>query len=202
MTKSYLTHLTTICVIHVLILMGSWHISQTEYFKATVSSVGNGVLKLKVASDVFTSAVSTEKKTVKTLPINPLRPKISEPVAITTPQVGATGGSTKGSEFGTSEKGAIDVMSIYKAELRTMINKNKSYPPMSRRLGQTGIVVVGFTLLEDGHIIDVKIVKPSPFERLNDSAVEAVKKVERFKPLPKETEGKMVITVPIKFSII
>ena len=84
-----------------------------------------------------------------------------------------------------------------------MIDKNKSYPALSKRLGQTGIVVVAFTLLKDGHIIDVRLDKPSRYERLNFSAIDAVKKVERFKPIPNEIgELKMDIKVPVKFVTI
>ena len=74
---------------------------------------------------------------------------------------------------------------------------------MSRRLGQTGTVVIAFTLLEDGNIVNVRIDKPSQFERLNVSALDAVKKVERFKPIPKEAgDNKMDIKVPVKFVTI
>jgi protein TonB len=91
-------------------------------------------------------------------------------------------------------------MDLYKAELRATIEKNKYYPTMSRRLGQTGTVVIAFTLLEDGNIVDIRVDKPSQYERLNVSALDAVKKVERFKPIPKEIgEDKMDIKVPVKF---
>lgn len=74
---------------------------------------------------------------------------------------------------------------------------------MSQRLGQTGLVVVAFTLLEDGHIIDVRIDTPSRFERLNASALEAVKKADHFRPIPKELgETKLEIKIPIKFSTL
>ena len=74
---------------------------------------------------------------------------------------------------------------------------------MSRRLGQTGTVVIAFTLLEDGNIVDIRIEKPSQYERLNVSALDAVKKVERFKPIPKEVgEIRMDIKVPVKFVTI
>jgi periplasmic protein TonB len=64
-------------------------------------------------------------------------------------------------------------------------------------------VVVAFTLLHDGNIINIRIDKPSQYERLNASALEAVRKVERFKPIPKEVgEAKMDIKVPVKFVTI
>jgi protein TonB len=96
-----------------------------------------------------------------------------------------------------------NALESYKAELRAMIDRNKYYPVISKRLGQTGTVVVAFTLLEDGNIIDVRIDRPSRFDRLNLSALDAVKKVERFKPIPKEFGGpKMDVKVPVTFVTI
>ena len=107
---------------------------------------------------------------------------------------------TSNSSSGPSK---ADALEIYKAELRAMIDRNKYYPVISKRLGQTGTVVVAFTLLEDGNIIDVRIDRPSRFDRLNSSALDAVIKVERFKPLPKELgEAKMDVKVPVTFVTI
>jgi protein TonB len=100
-------------------------------------------------------------------------------------------------------QGKANALEIYKAELRAMIDSNKYYPVISKRLGQTGTVVVAFTLLEDGNIIDVRIDRPSRFDRLNSSALDAVMKVERFKPLPKELgEARMDVKVPVTFVTI
>ncbi len=96
-----------------------------------------------------------------------------------------------------------DQKTYFKQQLRAEIEKHKSYPVISRRLGQTGIVEVAFTLLEDGHIINVRLNRPSPFERLNESALNAVKKVHKFFPIPMEWgEDKMDILVSLKFVTI
>jgi TonB family protein len=115
------------------------------------------------------------------------------------------GGSATGIVGGTllNGKGTKDPRTIYKAELRSRIDKNKFYPLMSRRLGQTGVVVVAFTLLEDGTITDVRVESPSSHEPLNDSALEAVKKVGRFKPIPKEfQQAKIDMSIPVNFLTI
>lgn len=91
----------------------------------------------------------------------------------------------------------------FKQELRAEIEKNKFYPVISRRLGQSGVVEVAFTLMEDGHIINVRLNRPSPFDKLNESALNAVKKVHKFRPIPKEWgEDKMDILVSLKFITI
>jgi protein TonB len=210
MVKSFYTHLSTIFLLHGLILMGTWQLSQSDAVKNELTKLGNGVIKLQIASKMMMASSSSEavqKKSVRALPVNPSKPSTTpkkEEVSLPVSQTNtASQGTGAGSEFGTSMNGKTDALSIYKAELRAMIDRNKSYPTMSKRLGQTGTVVIGFTLLKDGNIVDVRIEKPSKYDRLNDSALEAVKKVERFKPLPQEVaEGKMDITVPVKFITI
>lgn len=198
-TRRYLTHFSSIIFIHALVLMGTWKLSESELIRA---KIGDGVMKLQIASKAITNPEPISKPRV--VPVNPTKPKIEpkvEPVVAQKPEARVVEG--KGSEFGTSDKGKTDLLSVYKAELRAMIDKNKYYPPMSKRLGQQGTVVVAFTLLEDGNIINVKLDGPSRYERLNNSALDAVKKVGRFKPIPKEIgESRMDIKVPVKFFTI
>lgn len=198
-TNRYLTHFSSIIFIHALVLMGTWGLSESELVRA---KIGDGVMKLQIASQQINNPPVIERP--RAIPVNPSRPKtlpVVQPETKAQPETQVVEG--KGSEFGTSEKGKTDILSVYKAELRAMIDKNKYYPPMSRRLGQQGTVVVAFTLLEDGNIINVKIDSPSRYERLNDSALDAVKKVRRFKPIPKEIgEPRMDIKVPVKFFTI
>ena len=183
-----------------------------------VPKYGNGIIQMKVSAGLFMSTVAPVKK------IEIVKKKISK-LALPTPEVKAsstpqtsiansttsapgslegTGGNPNGYAFGSGNSNDnFSIKDVYKAELRATIEKNKHYPTMSRRLGQTGTVVIAFTLLEDGNIVDVRIEKPSQYERLNASALNAVKKVERFKPIPKEVgENKMDIKVPVKFVTI
>ncbi len=202
MTKSYYLHLSTIFLIHGLMLLGTWTISQNDFVKAGLKNVESGVLKLQVASQVMmASPVKTVKKVV---PLNPRKTKTAPAVVeeVAAPAVNEPA-VAQGSEFGNNANGKNDIATLYKAELRARIDQNKSYPPLSRRLGQTGTVIVAFTLLEDGNIINIRIDKPSRYERLNDSAMNAVKKVERFKPIPKELgTAEMDVKVPVKFVTI
>jgi TonB family protein len=201
MTKSFLTHFSTIILVHSVVLLGTWQMSQSYFTQNSFHKIGPGVMKLQVASQMIMNPVPVSKKVNKVLPkSSPASTQNADKVIETQKMVeqSATGSST-----GTSDTSNADALSAYKAELRAIIDQNKYYPTMSRRLGQTGTVVVAFTLLHDGHIINVRIDKPSQYERLNSSALDAVKKVERFKPIPKEVrEGKMDIKVPVKFVTI
>lgn len=183
-------------------MLGTWHMAQSDFVKESLNKLGPGVLKLQVASRmIMNPRPATQQVKKKPLPSHEAKPLIQNEKVVETAKVQEN--AEIGSVAGTSQTGTSDALSIYKAELRATIDQNKYYPTMSRRLGQTGTVVVAFTLLQDGHIINVRIDKPSQYERLNSSAMDAVKKVKRFKPLPKEVvEGKMDIKVPVTFLTI
>ncbi len=216
MTKSFYSHLLTMSLIHGFLFLGTWQVIKSEEVQKFVPKYGNGIIQMKVSSGLFIQSASPVKK------IESVKKKISK-MALPTPEVKTspapetqstipgsagsvvgTGGNPNGHAFGTGNSNAkFSIKDIYKAELRATIEKNKYYPTMSRRLGQTGTVVIAFTLLEDGNIVDLRIEKPSQYERLNVSALDAVKKVERFKPIPKEVgEIRMDIKVPVKFVTI
>lgn len=220
-----MTHFGTMSIIHGLILMAGLLVVDTQLPKENVAKLGNGgtgngIMRMKVAHDLFMRSApiqrpKTQSKFSRPVPksvaTTAAKPQAAAPVTTNEPTGGndpkGTGlskaGVANGSEFGTSATGKTDILSKYKAELRARIDQNKSYPVMSKRLGQTGTVVVAFTLLEDGNIINVRLDTPSRYERLNVSALDAVKKVERFKPIPKEFgENKMDIKVPVKFVTI
>lgn len=195
-------------LIHGFLIFGTWQIVKTEEVQKLVPKLGNGVMKMRVSSGLFMSSAPTVKPvqnktsripTPKAKPVQNVAPASTNQVA-----VDGTGGNPNGHSFGTGNSNAkFSIMDVYKAELRATIDKNKYYPTMSRRLGQQGTVVIAFTLLEDGNIVDIRIEKPSQYERLNVSALDAVKKVERFKPIPKEVgEVRMDIKVPVKFVTI
>lgn len=219
MTRAFYSHFLTMSLLHGVLFFGAWKTVTSDEMKRFVPKFGNGVIQMKVSSGLFMPTkrpvqqqVEVIKKKVSKMALP--TPKVIEPTTPVVPQsndsgssVGSadgTGGNPNGYAFGTgSGSGKFTAMDLYKAELRAKIDKNKYYPTMSRRLGQTGTVVIAFTLLEDGNIVNIRIDKPSQYERLNVSALDAVKKVERFKPIPKEVgENKMDIKVPVKFVTI
>jgi len=190
MTKSFFPHLGTIFVLHLLIILGSIELVQNHH---QTLSVGTS-FKVKLAgAEIIQKAYrpkSIERSQKSSLATQQVAPTASqEVVAVERP--------------GISADLRASVADAFKSELRARIEQNKTYPPMSRRLGQTGTVIIAFTLLEDGHIINARVDAPSAFERLNTAALEAVQKVHVFRPIPKELgEDKMDFKVPLKFLTI
>lgn len=72
----------------------------------------------------------------------------------------------------------------YQSALAEAIEREKFYPSLARRLNQEGIIRVGFTVLADGHITNIHLLEPSAATALNQGAIEAIKRVGQFKPIP------------------
>ena len=64
------------------------------------------------------------------------------------------------------------------------------YPPASRRAGEEGTVTLSALVLENGRIGEIKIVKSSGFEKLDEAAVKDVQRNWRF--VPGKEDGKPV----------
>ncbi len=188
MTNRFAVHFTYILALHLGFIFGLGIFKLKE---KNTSQQTPGVMKVKVAS--------REASPTKAAPVEPQRqvpnftskpipkPKVEEKVSqdVRLPAQALIGAGNK---------------EIYISEVRSKIEANKFYPLISRRMGQAGTAVVGFTLLKDGSIIDLHVHKSSKFDRLDASALDAVKKVGRFGPIPNELgESQMDITVPVRF---
>lgn len=56
------------------------------------------------------------------------------------------------------------------------------YPPVSRRLGEQGIVVLAISVGADGTVSDVRLVTSSGFPRLDQAALDQARRRWRFEP--------------------
>lgn len=179
-------------------------------------SIGLKVVSFKVAPGVHLGggkvSATPERKNVTPLSQKMtkgtvLRPEMKE-VAMPSEAQSESGSGKPGAFPGVGGGSALgntlaDLKTIYKTELRSKIEENKFYPMAARRLGQTGTVVVAFTLLEDGSITNIRIDTPSGVSRLDSAGLEAVKKVGKFKAIPSELgNGPLDMAVPIKFQTL
>ena len=190
MARGYFSYFSSILLAHILALMVTLELSRPEMRERIAG------LKINLSSVLEKKSIS-RPHTSNILPRKMVKETHSEKPSQKPQDMLSTNSSER------ADNANANALESYKAELRAMIDRNKYYPVISKRLGQTGTVVVAFTLLEDGNIIDVRIDRPSRFDRLNLSALDAVKKVERFKPIPKEFGGpKMDVKVPVTFVTI
>ena len=82
-----------------------------------------------------------------------------------------------------------------------LINPAPDYPAMSRRIGEEGRVLMKVLVSADGAAEDVQIEKSSGSERLDNAAMQAVKRW-RFIPAKKNNQAlSAYVMVPMKFSL-
>lgn len=95
-----------------------------------------------------------------------------------------------------------DLQQVYLSELRAKLEELKHYPLQARRLGQTGSVEVAFQVRQDGMIENARIVRASPFKRLNESALATIENLKKFRPLPEGlSKDPLTVTLPIRYTI-
>lgn len=90
----------------------------------------------------------------------------------------------------------------YFQKIQELIEKNKKYPKIAKRLNQSGEIYLNFTIYKNGQIANIKITKSSNFRRLNKAAIEIMSEIEKFDPIPDELNKDIWnITVPIVYKI-
>ena len=94
------------------------------------------------------------------------------------------------------------VTRTYLRSLKKQLEQIKDYPATAKRLKQEGTVRVRFTILADGKIEQVEVSESSRYSSLDNSALEAVAKMEKFQPIPKLLEKeRWRIEIPIQYKL-
>ena len=90
----------------------------------------------------------------------------------------------------------------YKNRLGRIIARSKKYPNASRAKREEGQVVVKFNILRSGEIEKLGWISKSPYERLNNEALDAVRRSAPFAELPSEIPGPYLeIELPFSFKL-
>lgn len=117
-------------------------------------------------------------------------------------EIGFLNGDHIGGELGDERGRKVSAKERYLYELRVLIEGRKFYPLVSRRLGESGKVIVEFTVDKEGAINNVNLRVPSEFHRLNMAAQQLVSGIKRYKPLPEDfSEAEARLEVPIDYSL-
>ena len=94
------------------------------------------------------------------------------------------------------------VTRTYLRSLKKQLEQIKDYPATAKRLKQEGTVRVRFTILADGKIEQIEVSESSRYSSLDNSALEAVTKMEKFQPIPKLLEKeRWRIEIPIQYKL-
>lgn len=94
---------------------------------------------------------------------------------------------------------APGVMNAYLSDVATRIHHVKRYPKEAKIKGEEGLVEISIAVAADGKIANSSVEKPSPYESLNQEALEAVKRLGSLPPPP---SGAILIHIPIQFQLL
>jgi len=82
--------------------------------------------------------------------------------------------------------------------ISNIVQRRINYPPIARRMGWEGRVLIGFVLEPNGDIRDLKVLKSCGYEVLDKEALDAIRR--SYKDFPKPPVS-VVIKLPINFRL-
>ena len=82
--------------------------------------------------------------------------------------------------------------------IKESVQNKITYPPIARKMGWQGRVLISFVICRDGSVKDIQIVKSSGFKALDKKAVEVIQKTAPFPRPPVSAE--LVIPITYKLS--
>ncbi|MBT4760374.1 MAG: energy transducer TonB [Bdellovibrionaceae bacterium] len=105
-------------------------------------------------------------------------------------------------KFGSAAGARLNLEQQYLFKLREHIVKQIDYPRASRKLRQTGQVIVKLDIDRSGRILDASIEKKCPFVRLNQAALTLVRGIGEFAPFPKSIQlARISVLIPVSYSL-
>lgn len=82
--------------------------------------------------------------------------------------------------------------------IREVISSYLTYPPVARRMGWEGKVVVVFKLTPEGYVEDLRIKRSSGYELLDKNTLRLIKEASREFPKPEKT---ITLIVPVVYKL-
>jgi protein TonB len=120
---------------------------------------------------------------------------------------GAAGDAPTEAQMGTTRQTAPSrsagaAEAAYLAELQRAIARHQRFPDDARRRQRTGVATLSFVVLGDGRIRQVRVLSSSGDASLDEAAVEAMQRLNRFKPIPAVIgRQEWAMRVPIRFDL-
>lgn len=219
----------TISFILILLL----HLSIINFFKTTkiesAKQIQNNSLKLQLSKVTEIKKEVTQEKVVepkieqkkelvkKELPKKTFTPTITKAFEITKEEKSEIKEEIQSQNISTQEAKPSTTHSVsqeekvnnqeymnqYRNRLREEINKNKTYPTISKKLKEEGKVIVSFRVLQNGIFSEIKLLVSSDKERLDKAALNALYDTKHFEPYDNKIVNKEYLDfeVPIDFKL-
>ena len=110
--------------------------------------------------------------------------------------------SVSATQAGTSEEAMGSTRTTYLSELRNFIERNKSYPPQARTLGHEGQAEIRFSILSDGTLSSIELLRSSGSSILDQAALSLLQRVQKLSPIPAELKlSQLDLVLPIQYSL-
>ncbi|MBU6154620.1 MAG: energy transducer TonB [Bdellovibrionales bacterium] len=101
-----------------------------------------------------------------------------------------------------SEEAIGSTKTSYLSELRNYIERHKSYPPQARTLGHEGQAEIKFSILSDGSLSSVELLRSSGSSILDQAALSLLQRVQKLSPIPSELRmTRLDLVLPIQYSL-
>ena len=82
------------------------------------------------------------------------------------------------------------------------LQQYKRYPSEAQSRGDQGVVLLGFSVDRNGHVLSRRIVHSSGHADLDDEVMAMIDRAQPLPPFPRSMpEEKLDLTVPIRFSL-
>lgn len=110
--------------------------------------------------------------------------------------------STAVPDSAQTDAAALGERQRYLAHVVASIRRKQHYPRRSRRRGEEGTVTVRFVIEHDGRITGVSIIDSSGHSRLDQAAIETLRRAAPFEPIPPAmNRQRWPLSVPIAYSL-
>jgi protein TonB len=110
--------------------------------------------------------------------------------------------SVSATQSGASEETMGSTRTTYLSELRNFIERYKSYPPQARTLGHEGQAEVRFSILSDGTLSSIELLRSSGSSILDQAALSLLQRVQKLAPIPIELRmTQLDLVLPIQYSL-
>lgn len=209
------------------------HLSIINFFKTTkiesTKQIQNNSLKLQLSKVTEIKKEVTQEKVLepkieqkkeivkKELPKKTFTPTITKALEITKEEKSEIKEEIQSQNISTQEAKPSTTPSVsqeekvnnqeymnqYRNRLREEINKNKTYPTISKKLKEEGKVIVSFRVLQNGIFSEIKLLVSSDKERLDKAALNALYDTKHFEPYDNKIVNKEYLDfeVPIDFKL-
>lgn len=115
--------------------------------------------------------------------------------------------ATESAPTGTAEQGTGDgggnpgEANEYVTEVVRLINQAKRYPRLALLREEEGLVMVSVDVAADGTLSNPKIEKPSPYESLNQGALDTLKQIGKLPATPPSLHDGVHLHIPIQYRL-